>query len=113
MRALVLPGLLLLAGCVVYEQPITRPLPPPEPPPAPARRIITQRQAVDIAFGLCADRGLAVNRVHHAHLDSSGRWHVELRGAGDRARMLLDGRDGRLIKGRFRDRGAPRDPDLD
>ena len=112
MRALVLPGLLLLAGCIVYERPLARPI-PPEPPIAPAPRIITQQQAVDIAFRLCADRGLSVNQVHHAHLDSAGRWHVELRGAGDRARLLLDGRDGKLRKGRFRDRGPEQDPDLD
>jgi hypothetical protein len=36
-------------------------------------------------------------------LEGRGRWHVDLRGHGDRARVLLDARDGRLLRGAFRD----------
>ncbi len=92
--------LLLLSGCVVYER---RPYQqPPGPAPAqPARRILSEEEAVDVGFRLCADRGLRVDRVEQARLDSSGRWHVALAGFGDRAQMMLDGRDGKLLKGRF------------
>jgi len=89
---------LLLAGCVVYER---RPPPPPPVPPL-ARRIITQEEAVEQAFRLCQDRELRVDRVERASLDSTGRWHITLAGYVDRAQMLLDGRDGKLLKGRFR-----------
>src|SRR5512147_1971688 len=89
---------LLLAGCVVYER---RPVPPPPVPP-PARRIITQEEAVEQAFRLCQDRELRVDRVERVSLDSTGRWHITLTGYLDRAQMLLDGRDGKLLKGRFR-----------
>src|SRR5512140_944723 len=102
MRAL-LAGLLILSGCMVYERPTYRSLPPRD---APARRTLSQQQAVDVGFRLCQDRGLRVERVGLARLDSAGRWHVTLEGsAGDRAAMLLDGRDGKLLKGRFRQRG--------
>ncbi|MGC3999947.1 MAG: hypothetical protein QM767_21905 [Anaeromyxobacter sp.] len=109
MKALVLPCVLLLAGCVVYEAP-----PPPRPvytpPPQPAApRVISQQQAVDIGFRLAEDRGLKVSAVHHVHLDSSGRWHVDLRGE-DRALMLLDGRDGKMLKGHFKDAGNAAEP---
>jgi len=94
---------------MVYERPTYRSLPPRE---APVRRAIPQRQAEDVAFRLCQDRGLRVVRVTQALLDADGRWHLTLEGdSGDRAAMLLDGRDGKLLKGRFRQRGsAPAGP---
>src|SRR5512132_1775302 len=108
MRALALAGLLLLGGCVAtYTQPVPPPAPPP-PAPAPRPAYLSQRQAVDIAFQICRDRGLAVKTVQRAHLDGSGRWHVEL-GGRDRARLLLDARDGRLLKGKFKQRAAASD----
>ncbi|HEY6006177.1 MAG TPA: hypothetical protein VIV57_25080 [Anaeromyxobacter sp.] len=112
MRALPLAVLLAgLSACIVvparrYPPP---PPPPPEAAPAPAPApayapaYITEPQAVDIAFRLARERGLRVERVHHAHLDGRGRWHVELRGHGDRARILLDARDGRLLRAAFKD----------
>lgn len=84
----------------MYERPY-----PAQPSPAavgPARRIITQEEAVEQAFRLCQDRELRVDRVERATLDSTGRWHVTLAGYLDRAQMLLDGRDGKLLRGRFR-----------
>jgi hypothetical protein len=102
MRPLVLGALLLLlSGCALFER---------HPYPAelsqdgtePARRIITEEEAVSHAFRLCQDRELRVDRVERASLDSSGRWHVTLVGYLDRAQMLLDGRDGKLLRGRFR-----------
>jgi hypothetical protein len=89
---------LLLAGCIMFE----RPAPQPVPVPGPARRIISQDEAVEQAFRLCQDRELRVDRVERASLDSTGRWHITLAGYVDRAQMLLDGRDGKLLKGRFR-----------
>jgi acetolactate synthase regulatory subunit len=107
MRAL-LAGLLLLSGCVVYEPPTYRSLPPREPT---ARRVLTQEQVEDVAFRLCQDRGLRVQRVTLAQLDQVGRWHVTLEGdSGDRAAMLLDAQDGKLLKGRFRQHGAGAPP---
>jgi hypothetical protein len=89
---------------MVYERPTYRSLPPRE---APARRAISLQQAQDVAFRLSQDRGLRVTRVTQAQVDSAGRWHVTLEGdAGDRAALLLDGRDGKLLKGRFRQRSA-------
>jgi hypothetical protein len=93
--------LLLQAGCVLYER---RPY-AAEPVPSsssPARRIISQEEAVEQAFRLCQDRDLRVDRVERATLDSTGRWHVTLAGYLDRAQMLLDGSDGKLLRGRFR-----------
>ncbi len=77
---------------------------------APARRIITEEEAVSQAFRLCQDRELRVDRVERASLDSSGRWHVTLVGYLDRAQMLLDGRDGKLLRGRFRRGEGPSTP---
>lgn len=99
MRPFVLGAvLLLLSGCVVFER---HPYPQAAPPTSPARRILSEDEAVDVGYRLCGDRGLRVNRVERARLDSSGRWHVTLAGIGDRAQMMLDGRDGKLLKGRF------------
>lgn len=99
MRPLVVAALLVLAGCMVYER---RPYAAPPPAPAPVRWAIPRDQAVDVAFRLCADRRLRVDRVERAQLDGAGRWHVHLAGYLDRAQLLLDGRDGKLLKGRFR-----------
>ncbi len=98
--------LLLLPGCVVFER---HSYPPASAaPPQPAKRILSEEEAIDVGYRLCADRGLSVDRVERARLDSSGRWHVALAGIGDRAQMMLDGADGKLLKGRFhREESAP------
>jgi peptidase YpeB-like protein len=111
MRALPLAALLAaLSACIVV--PARRPPPPPPPPPAApapapvpayAPAYISEQQAVDIAFRLARERGLGVDQVKHVHLDGRGRWHVELRGHHDRARVLLDARDGRVLRAAFRD----------
>jgi hypothetical protein len=102
MKPLVLGAFfLLLAGCLVYER-HPYPAQPVPPPSAPARRIITEQEAIEQAFRLCQDRDLRVDHVERATLDSTGRWHVTLIGYVDRAQMLLDGRDGKLLRGRFR-----------
>ena len=63
---------------------------------------------MNVAFRLCQDRAVRVERVERARLDSAGRWHLTLAGLSDRAQVLLDGRDGKLLKGRFhRDESAP------
>jgi hypothetical protein len=114
MRSLVLPLVLLaLAGCVVYETRPYRPLPAgPVAAPAPAPvRFMSEREAVNAGFEIARARGLAVDRVQHAHLDGEGRWHLDLRGHGDRAQLLLDARDGRLLRGRFKERGRGDDED--
>jgi hypothetical protein len=81
-------------------------------PPAPpaAQGLIPEQRAVEIAFQVARERGLEVSRVQSARLDRTGRWHVEVRGEGDRARVLLDGRDGRLLKGKFREKEKDRGP---
>jgi hypothetical protein len=88
----------LLAGCVVYEPARTVRTAAPAAP-----RVISQGEAVRRAFDVCDERGLDMDRVHHAALDAEG-WKIELRGpTGDRAKLLLDAESGRLLKGRFRD----------
>ncbi len=111
MRPFVLGAvLLLLSGCVVYERRPYAQAPGPAPAP-PAHRILSEDEAVDVGYQLCADRGLRVDRVDRAHLDSSGRWHIALSGMVDRAQVMLDGRDGKLLKGRFhRDDSEPPAP---
>jgi hypothetical protein len=116
MRSLALPlGLLALAGCVVYETRPYRPPPPGSavaPPPAPApARYMGEQEAVDAGFQIARARGLAVDRVQRAHLDGEGRWHLDLRGHGDRAQLLLDARDGHLLRGKFKERGRGDDED--
>ncbi len=110
MRPIAVGALLLLqAGCVLYER---RPYSAEPVPPAsgPARRIITQEEAIEQAFRLCQDRDLRVDRVERATLDSTGRWHITLTGYLDRAQMLLDGGDGKLLRGRFRRGEGPPAP---
>ncbi len=109
MRAIVLGAALaaLLAGCVTYER---RPYvsPPGAPADAPPLGPLSEQQVLSIAFRLCHDRALRVDRVERARVDAAGRWHVLLAGFSDRAQLLLDGRDGTLLKGRFyREDSAP------
>ncbi len=101
MRSVALTVLLLIGGCVVYEPPYRL-----SPPAAPVPRFISQEQAMDIAFRIARERGLQVDFVRLARLDAAGRWHVDVRGRGDRALVLLDARDGRLLKGRFKAQGG-------
>jgi hypothetical protein len=101
MRALPLAAVVAgLAGCIVadpYRSPPTWP-----PPSAPAEGAVSRDQAVQAAFRVAAERRLEVERVLHAHLDSVGRWHVDLHGTRDRAQVVIDARDGRFLQGRFR-----------
>lgn len=117
MRNLSASLVLVLSACVVVERPVppravyspaavAQPAPAAAPAPRPA---IGRDEAVRRAFDFARDRGLEVDRVHEAALDGRGRWRIELRGQGDRARMLIDARDGRLLKGRFRES----DPDVE
>ncbi len=93
-----------LAGCIVVPARHYPPgQPPPPPAPAPAPRFLSEAQAIDLAFRHAHERGLRVDRVKKAHLDSAGRWHVDLRGNRDRAKILLDGRDGRLLRANLKD----------
>ena len=98
---------LLLTGCVIYEGHAYAP-PPGSRAALPATVVIEAREAEDIAFRLCQDRALRVDRVKRARLDSAGRWHLTLAGMTDRAQLVLDGRDGKLLRGRFyREDSAP------
>ncbi len=108
MKALPLAiALATLSACIVVPRPYRPPPPPPPPPvavePAPAPAYLTEAQAVDIAFRYARQMGLDVNRVHHVHMDGAGRWHVDLRGHGDKARLLIDGRDGRVLTAHMKD----------
>ncbi|GAO02953.1 hypothetical protein PSR1_01830 [Anaeromyxobacter sp. PSR-1] len=50
--------------------------------------------------------------MKHAYLDEpAARWHVDVAGPRDFARVVLDARDGRLLKGRFRAGGADAGPE--
>jgi hypothetical protein len=103
MRALALAALVALGGCVVAA-----PAPPRRPPPpAPhVPQLISQDRAIEAAFQVARERELRVDRVELARLDAEGRWHVDLRGGDDRALVILDGRDGRLLRGSFKAGGA-------
>jgi len=98
---------LLLAGCVVAE-----PRPPPPPPaappeaapPPPARpALISEAEAVRIAANFARSRGADVQR-YKAKLDGQGRWLVDLKAQRgvDRARVLIDARDGRVLRAKLR-----------
>jgi hypothetical protein len=95
---------LLLASCVVAE-----PLPPPPPaapsPPPPAAQpsIIGEAEAVRIAASFARSKGLAVQR-YKARLDGQERWVVDLKAQSgpDRAKVLVDGRDGRVLRAKLR-----------
>jgi hypothetical protein len=102
--------LLLLSACVVHERvpppPPTPPPPPraPAPPPPPSPRLIDERAAVRIAADYARGRGLSVER-YKARLDSHGHWRVDLRSTrgDDRARVLVDGYTGRVLKAKLKD----------
>jgi len=115
MRFLALLPVLALAGCIVVDAPPERPATPPPAPSAPPPPAIDERAAVARGFDYARDRGLQVDRVKGVHLDTAGRWHVDLRGpGGDRAQMIIDSGDGRLLKGHFREKGdADERDDLD
>jgi hypothetical protein len=96
---------LLLAGCVVAEPrpPPPPAAPPPPPPPAARRALIGEREAVRIAANFARSRGLDVQR-YRARLDGQERWLVELRAQGgvDRAKVLVDATDGRVLRAKLR-----------
>jgi hypothetical protein len=101
MRALPLAAVAIaaaLSGCVVVDRGAPRAQPAPVTAPPPPARRISQEQAIDAAFRAAQERGLDVDRVHHVNHDSSGRWHVDLRGRKDKAKVLVDDRDGRVVK---------------
>ena len=70
------------------------------PPPAGrAERLLSEREAVDVAGRYAASQGLQVDQVKHANLDGEGRWHVDLRGRGhEKAKVLVDARTGAVLK---------------
>jgi hypothetical protein len=86
-------GALLASACLVAARP------PPPPPP----RILAAPDAVAIAAQFARSRGLVVDYTVGARLDRVGRWHVDLGGAGgrDRARVVLDGYSGRVLRARL------------
>jgi hypothetical protein len=114
----------LLSGCVTHERYTRVPEPPPPPsspppsapPPAPPsapppaearpapppRRTIDEREAVQIAARYVRSRGLEVERFK-ARLDPQQHWRVEVRGdrSGDRARVLVDGVSGRVLRAKL------------
>lgn len=102
---LLLPVLLASAGCLIVPPRVGYPATVVQPRPgAPAERLLSEREAIDIARSHAASRGLRVDRVTHAHLDGDARWHVELRGGGnDRAKLMIDARSGRVLKANFKD----------
>lgn len=101
MRPFVLgAALALLAGCVTYEGHAYAPPLAATVAPQPSR-LLSEQEAADVAFRLCQDRALRVDRLKRARLDSAGRWHLTLAGFTDRAQVMLDGRDGKLLRGRF------------
>lgn len=92
------------------------PAPPPAPqaapPPAPRPGYLGRDQAIDAAFRVARERRLQVDTVKHAFLDEpAARWHVDVAGPRDFARVVLDARDGRLLKGRFRAGAADAGPE--
>ncbi len=112
MRSLALAlAALAASGCVVYETRPYRPPPPAQGAPPPDARLISENEAVNVAFDAAHQRGLQVDRVRSARLDGAGRWHVDLAGRGDRARLLIDARSGRLLKGKFRAHARDEDED--
>ncbi len=107
MRKAVLLVALLTAACYTGQSRYHSPPPQRQAPPpaAPARRMLTEAEAVNVATGYARSNGLQVNRVKHAHLDGAGRWHVDLRGdrGRDKARVLVDAWTGQVIKASLKD----------
>ena len=95
-----------LSGCIVVDRRAPReyaaPVAAPAPAPVPAG--ISRERAIDVAFHAARQRGLDVDRIHHANRDGSGRWHVDVRGRRDRAKVLVDARDGRVLRLDTKDR---------
>ena len=110
MRTVPLLGL-LLASCVAAPPRPPPPPPPaapraeaPPPPPAPARpALLSEAEAVRIAARFVRARGLDVQR-YKAKLDGRQRWTVDMRAqrGDDRAKVLIDARDGRVLKAKLR-----------
>ncbi len=100
---------LLAAACYVgpprYQQPPPAPPPASRPAAAPARRMLTEAEAVSVAAGYARANGVEAGKVKLAHLDGAGRWHVELRGdrSRDKAKVLVDAWTGQVIKASLRD----------
>ena len=101
---------LLAAACYVgppryYQPPPAPPPPAARPAPAPARRMLTESEAVSVASGYARANGVEVNKLKHAHLDGAGRWHVELRGERnrDKAKVLVDAWTGQVVKASLKD----------
>ncbi len=107
MRALpLIAAVATLCGCIVVGPRPYRAQPAgfAAPPPAPAPARISQEQAIDVAFRAARERGLDVDRVHHLNADGAGRYHVDLRGRRDKAKVLVDARDGRVLRLDTKDR---------
>lgn len=83
---------LLVSACVVEARP--RPPPPVMPP----------QEAVAIAAHFARSRGLVIDTTRSAWLGRTGRWHVDLTGAGgrDRAVVVVDGFSGQVLSARLR-----------
>jgi hypothetical protein len=99
MRSLLLPFLVAAAGCLVVPPHVTYRSPGAPPPAARAERLLSESEAIDIARGEAAARGVQVDGVKNAHLDGDGRWHVDLRGRRhEKAKVIVDARSGRVLK---------------
>jgi uncharacterized membrane protein YkoI len=99
---------LLAAACYVgpprYYQPPPAPRQAPSPAP-PARRMLAEAEAVNVAVGYARANGVEASRLKHAHLDGAGRWHVELRGdrSKDKAKVMVDAWTGQVVKATLKD----------
>lgn len=96
--ALPLAAAAALSGCIVVGPGPRHRAQPVAYAPAPAPAGVSRDQAVDLAFRAARERGLDVDRVHHVNADASGRWHVDLRGRRDKAKVFVDARDGRILR---------------
>jgi hypothetical protein len=116
MRSLLLALALATAGCIVVPAHTyyRSPGPPPPQPAAAGPRLLSEQEAVDVAFHFARSRGLQVDRVSHAHMDRDARWHVEVRGHGhDRAKVMVDARSGRVLRASLRDDKGRDEGELD
>lgn len=119
-RPLALASLLL--ACVVpypgpsdpyAPPPPAHPPAPPPPAPAPQQRRLGRDEAVQIASGHAARRGLQPIGVRKAKLDE-GRWKVELvLAGGGRARVVIDAWSGAEVRLKVKGRGERRHRDRD
>jgi hypothetical protein len=101
---------LLVLFSVVVSACLVAARPPPPPPP----RLLSAPEAVAVATDFARSRGLVVDYTVAARLDRRARWHVEVGGAGGRdlARVVLDGRSGRVLRARLRAAGGEVPPQL-